>query len=156
MSPEQAKQYHSITIGEKNTWDDWHLVPSSRPLINPPEVKTSYAELIGGDGFLDLTTSLTPKPTYEDRKGSWEFIVINPGQLPSSVPFSDWTVLYSDIMAYLHGKKYNIILDDEPEYYYSGRLFVTEWNSAPGNSTITIEYNVEPFKKKVRGSGETF
>ena len=156
MSSEQAKKFHSITIGEKNTWDDWHLVPSSRPLINPPEVKTSYVELIGGDGFLDLTTSLTPKPTYENRTGSWEFFVINPGQLPSDTPFTDWTVLYSQIMAYLHGKKHTIILDDEPDYYYSGRLFVDSWRSSPGNSIITINYNVAPFKKKINGSKETF
>lgn len=32
--------YHSITIGEKNTWDDWHLIPTSRPLVNPPSVNT--------------------------------------------------------------------------------------------------------------------
>ena len=34
----RSEFYHSVVFGEKNTWDDWHLVPSSRPVINPPDV----------------------------------------------------------------------------------------------------------------------
>ena len=154
MSSAQAQSYHSITIGDdtngyKNTWDDWHLVPSSRPLISPPPVKESFIELVGGDGYLDLTEDLQRKPVYGNRSGSWEFIVINDGQLPSSVPYRKWTVLYSDIMRWLHGKKYYIILNDEPGWYYIGRLTVNSWDSKPGNSMINIRYIVEPYKRKV-------
>ena len=146
MSSQQAQSYHSITIGDKNTWDDWHLVPSSRPLVAPPPVKTSYVEIAGGDGALDLTESLTNRPTYGMRTGSWEFIVVNKGQLPYSGTFSKWCDLYSEIMAYLHGKSLRVILDDEPGYYYTGRLSVSNWTSAPGNSTITINYTLSPYK----------
>ena len=31
--------FHSITIGDKNTWADWRLVPVSRPVFNPPPQK---------------------------------------------------------------------------------------------------------------------
>ena len=51
--------YHSITIGTKNTWDDWHLIPKSRPLVNPPSVKTNVVDIPGGDGALDLSTALS-------------------------------------------------------------------------------------------------
>lgn len=149
MSSNQAKAYHSITIGDKNTWDDWHLVASSRPLINPPPVKTSYMTVTGGDGQYDLTESLAGKPTYGNRTGTWEFIVINPGQLPSSTPFTGWTALYSNIMDYLQGKKHNVVLDDDPDYYYTGRLSVSSWASRPGNSIITISYSLDPYKRKV-------
>ena len=156
MSSAQAKQYHSITIGEKNTWDDWRLVPSSRPLISPPPVNTNYAEIIGGDGLIDLTTSLTNHPTYGNRTGSWEFIVINNGQIPYAISMGDWASRYSNIMNYLHGKYFDkIILDDEPIYYYSGRLSVAEWNSAKGNSTIRINYNLDPYKRLVSMPGST-
>ncbi len=43
--------YHSITIGNKNTWDDWHLIPATRPLFNPPTVKTNMVNIPGGDGI---------------------------------------------------------------------------------------------------------
>lgn len=150
MSTAQAQSYHSITIGEKNTWDDWRLVPSSRPLVSPPPVSTSYAEIVGGDGLIDLTTSLTSSPIYGNRTGSWEFIVINNGQIPYAVSMADWASRFSNILNYLHGKHFDrIILDDEPDYYYTGRLSVEEWVSAKGNSTIRINYNLDPYKRKV-------
>ena len=31
--------YHSITIGDKNTWDDWKIIPVSRPVVAPPVEK---------------------------------------------------------------------------------------------------------------------
>lgn len=153
----QAIGFHSITIGNdtdgyKNTWDDWHLVPSSRPLIAPPPIKSSYLELVGGDGFIDMTESLAGKTVYGNRSGSWEFIVINPGQVPSDTVFKQWSVLYSDIMRFLHGKKHNIILNDESGWYYAGRLSVNAWNPGQHNSTIAINYNVDPYKRNVTNS----
>lgn len=32
--------YHSITIGDKNTWDDWKMIPVSRPVVAPPITAT--------------------------------------------------------------------------------------------------------------------
>ena len=28
--------YHSLTIGDKNTYDDWNLVPNEFPRFTPP------------------------------------------------------------------------------------------------------------------------
>lgn len=149
MSSTKAKSYHSITIGNKNTWDDWHLVPASRPLVNPPQVKSDYIDLSGVDGLLDMTTLITKKPTYQNRTGSWTFIVINKDQLPYDGEFVPWSELYSNIMGYLHGKSFHIILDDEPGYYYQGRVAVNDWKSSKGNSTITLNYNLDPYKRSV-------
>lgn len=137
--------YHSITLGDKNTWDDWHLIPKSRPLFNPPSVKTNYIEIPGGDGSLDLTTALAGRPVYKNRTGSWEFYVEN--------GFKDWAVLYSEIMTYLHGKKLKAILEDDPNYYYEGRFAVNAWQSDPNWSIITIDYEVAPYKKSVVAVG---
>ena len=145
-SSDQARAYHSITIGNKNTWDDWHLVPSSRPSFAMPQVKTSYIDLPGGDGVLDLTTSLTGRPMYGNRQGSFEFIVMN--------DYGEWYERYSDIATYLHGKEYRAILDDDPEYYYEGRFAVNQWKTGKNYSTITINYNVGPYKRSVLSSGD--
>lgn len=148
MSSELAQWYHSINIGDANTWDDWHIVPASRPLIASPQVKTSFVSLPGGDGGLDLTEVLAGRPTYERRIGSWEFVVMN--------DYGDWATRYSDIMAYLQGKEYRIIFDDDPNYYYLGRLSVNEWRSEPYYSRIVIDYNVEPYKYNVDGFGSNW
>lgn len=148
MSSEQAKKYHSITIGDKNTWDDWHLVPTSRPLVVPPNVNTSYVTVPGASGSLDLTEALTGHPTYSNRSGSWEFLVMN--------GYGEWYARYSDIMAYLHGKKFRAILDDDPNYYYEGRFSVASWTSPKDWSRITINYNVGPYKIEVHGIDENW
>lgn len=148
MSSEQAKKYHSITIGDKNTWDDWHLVPTSRPLVSPPNVNTSYVTIPGSSGSLDLTEALTGYPTYSNRSGSWEFLVMN--------GYGEWYARYSDIMAYLHGKKLRVILDDDPNYYYEGRFSVASWTSPKDWSRITINYNVGPYKIEVHGIDENW
>lgn len=136
--------YHSITYGEKNTWDDWHLIPSSRPVFNPPSTKTQYVDLPGGNGQIDLTEALTGYPVYENRTGSHEFYVEN--------GCKEWSDLYSEIMNYLHGKSMEAYLEDDPYYVYVGRFEVNEWKSDKWNSVITIDYNVYPYKKERNSS----
>ena len=138
--------YHSVTFGTKNTWDDWHLIPTSRPLFNPPSVKTNLIEIPGGDGALDLTTALAGRPLYKNRTGSLEFYVDN--------DFRDWTVLYSEIMVYLHGQKMRAVLEDDPSYYYEGRFAINAWKSNKERSSLVIDYDVNPYKKDILGTDE--
>lgn len=130
--------YHSITIGDKNTWNDWHLIPSSRPLVNPPNVRASMVEIPGADGLLDLSDALVGRPTYANRSGSWDFYVDN--------NHGSWADRYSEIMAYLHGQKMTAVLEDDPLFYYDGRFSVNQWRSDPYYSRIVIDYNVGPYK----------
>lgn len=131
--------YHSITIGTMNTWSNWHLIPSSRPLVSPPPVNEKMIEVPGRNGMLDLTEALTGAPTYGDRTGTWEFYVMHDY-------WSDWVTCYSTIMNYLHGKRLRVVLEDDPNYYYEGRLSVQNWNSPKDYSKIIIEYKLGPFK----------
>ena len=113
--------YHSVTFGDKNTWDDWRLVPASRPVFNPPAQKVKTLAIPGGDGVIDLSQSLTGYPVYQNRTGSIEFIVMN--------DFKPWHMAYSDIMDFLHGQKLRAVLEDDPEYFYEGRFTVNAWKS---------------------------
>lgn len=132
-----SDEYLSITIGSKNTWDDWHLVPSSRLYVAPPEVKTEYIDIPGADGSLDFTGALNGL-RYGNRTGSWDFIVASGYGSPQAK--------YSEILNYLHGKKMTIILPDDPLYYYIGRLTVSDFKSNKDNASITINYTIDPFK----------
>ena len=42
--------YHSITFGNKNTWNDWHLIPTSRPVFGLPSLKKKTLDIQGGAG----------------------------------------------------------------------------------------------------------
>lgn len=131
--------YHSVTFGTKNTWDDWHIVPSSRPVISPPSVKTNYVEVPGANGSIDFTEALRGFPVYQNRTGSIEFIVLHDY-------WNSWANTYHTIMSHLHGKRMRMILEDDPNYYYEGRFSVNNWKSDRDYSKITIDYTVDPFK----------
>ena len=67
----------SIAFNGINTWDTWWLIPSSRPVINPPGFKSNYIEIPGMDGSIDISTVLTGGyPTYSNRTGSIEYYVM--------------------------------------------------------------------------------
>lgn len=136
---------HGIIFKRKHTWRDWGLVPTSRPVFNPPSVKTIYVDIPGADGKLDLTEDLNGCVNYENRTGSFEFYVANTKK---------WIAVYSEIMSYLHGKKLEAVLDDDINYKYVGRFFVNNWKSGEYNSVITIDYDVEPYKIELSSSLE--
>lgn len=139
--------YHSVTFGDKNTWDDWHIVPSSRPVFNPPEPKTKTIDVNGADGYIDMTDKPAGYPTFNNRQGSFEFYVMNEDDNGDS--YGAWYDRYTKIMAYLHGRKMKAYLEDDSLYYYEGRFKVNEWKSDKDYSKIVIDYDVEPYKRSV-------
>lgn len=130
--------YHSITFGEKNTWDDWHLITPVRPFFTPPKPRTNFIEVPGSNESLDFSTALTGYPTYDNREGTFDFIVMN--------DYKSWVDSYGDIMEYLHGKRMRAYLEDDPDFFYEGRFEVSEWSSTHPWSSISISYEVDPFK----------
>lgn len=135
---------HSITFGEKNSYDEWKIVPTSRPVINPPAKKKKTLEIPGANGSLDISDSLTGFPVFENRTGSIEFVVLNDFNLDNYQ--YQWDAIYHDILGYLHGEKMEVRLEDEPGYFYQGGLTVNSWKSDKNNSTITIDYDLQPYR----------
>lgn len=148
MYQDNAKAYHSINFGDKNTWDDWHMVPSSRPTFSMPTVKQNILEVPGMSGAIDMSRSLTGFPLYSNRTGSFEFIVLN--------DYFNWVDLYSYIANYLHGKEMDCYLEDDPDYIYHGTFVMREYKPGRNNSTVSIEYSVDPYKINRRTSVELF
>ena len=139
--------YHSIIIGEKNTYDDWHLVPSSRPVVNPPEPKYSFVDIPGGNGSIDLTEANGMDLVYANREGSWEFLVENDHE--------SWDLIYYNIINYCHGKYFDFIqLEDERSYIYKGRVRLNQWRSDPNWSKVTLDYILDPYKYEIQSAGE--
>lgn len=57
--------------------------------------------------------------------------------------------LFSRVQNYLHGRKMNIILDEDKGWYYVGRLEVSEWKADKTIGLLTIDCDCEPYKVKV-------
>lgn len=137
---EYSTWVHSVNFGSINTWDNWHLVPMTRPVINPPSKKTTFVDIPGVDGRLDLSEVVSGKPVYNNRTGSIEFMVQN--------GFKPWSEMYSIVMNAVHGKYMTVRLDDDPEWSYYGYITVSSWKTTDHYSTITIDYDLEPYKTK--------
>lgn len=118
--------------------DQWHLVPDAPLVVNPPSVKTRGLDNPGGDGILDLTEVITGFPLYGQRSGSWDFKLLN--------GWDKWTAVHEDVLNTIHGKNVQVILKDDPNWYYNGRLTINEWKSDSGRNTLTLDYNFDPYK----------
>lgn len=135
-----------VTFGEKHSFRDWGLIPRSRPVISPPEPKTIYIDIPESDGMLDLTEMLTGEVKYKNRNMTFEFNVMNER--------SDWTSIYSTILNYLHGQRLRIVLDEDPNHFYMGRVKVDEWKSDKKTSVIQLSADVDPYKYEITSSLE--
>ena len=81
---------------DRNTWNNWHLIPSSRPTFAHPQQKVNTVDIPGTNGVLDLTYEVVKYPVFGNREGSFEFHV--------DPDYKAWNVLYSEISAFLHGR----------------------------------------------------
>lgn len=133
-----------------STYDDWHLIPESRPVIAFPSPKYKFLDIPGANSSLDMTNAGTGFVPFNQRTGSIKFMVEN--------GFKRWEVLSSEIAAFLSGTKIYAVLADDPAYYYTGRWHVSSWDS-PSNgtwSTITLDYTLDPYKLWVTSTAETY
>ena len=122
-----------------NSWEKWHLIPTSRPIIQPPPLKTNTIEVPGANSVIDLTEVPRGFPTFGNRTGSLEFYVDN------SDPTYDWTSVYNQIKWFFHGMKLKMYLLDDTTSYYYGRWTVNQWKTNKEISAITLDYDLDPF-----------
>ena len=138
--------YHSITFRtssgvDYNTWSNWHLIPASRPTIAHPEILTVSVSIPGKSGSIDLTNYLYSKPIYKDRTGSFDFYVME--------GYGDHRTTKAEMLKILHGRKVKVIFEDDPNYYYNGRMKIDKWTNEASRPTVTISYTIEPYKYKI-------
>lgn len=138
---------HAIEFDGLNTWSDFHLAPTALPIPEPPAQKTNVVDIVGADGSIDLSNILTGYPTYQNRNGSFEFVVA-PG-------YENWVQTYSKVVNFLHGKKRKMVLTDDPLYVYTGTFTVSMSQDGPINN-ISIGYDLEPYKKLPLSVGEIY
>lgn len=133
-------QYGDIKI---NTWDNWHLIPSARPVVAQPTPVYTYVDIPGKDGSMDLSDYLVGRPTYSDRTGSFEFYVAN--------DYGNWASRRAEMTSFLNGRKMKVYLEDEPQYYYEGRFWFKQWTPDASHSKVTIEYRLKPYRYHASG-----
>lgn len=130
-----------LQSGTFRCFEDWNLIPKERLFVTPPEPRYHFVDIPGGNGAIDLTEALTGEPLYSNRTGSWEFYMDN--EKPKSTRRRA-----QEILELLHGQAVKAILDEDPYYYYEGRIRVSEITPDETATVVKMEYNFLPYKRE--------
>lgn len=125
----------------KNTWTEWHLVPTSKLVVAEAGVSTNFIEIPGRGDPIDFTEYLTGKPVYGPRSGSWEFAIDNYHE--------HWEAIRLRIVNFIHGKRLRVILTDIPTRYYEGRFTVNNLEPGEDFSHVTINYVLDVYSYSI-------
>ena len=126
----------NVRFGDIDSYKDLGLILSSRE-ISSPEVKEHYVDVDGADGSLDMTEALG-RIRYENRSIKLDFTVID-----DRTKFWD---IFSKVQNLIHGKKFRISFDDDPDFYYIGRVSIDKWKTDKVIGSMTFDIEAEPYK----------
>lgn len=143
--PYNTKYGHGVLIGERHSWRDWELVPKNKLTVAPPPPDDSGLKVPGRHGKLFTAKAMTGDVVYGNRTGSWEFRVVSKRH---------FRLLYSEILDYLQGQELTAVLDDDWSFYYTGEFRVEKWDPGAIKDTISIKYDLQPFKMERASSLE--
>ena len=129
---------NTVTFGTHRSYDDLQILLTGKT-IGTPAPKVEQIDLPGSDGVLDLT-EFFDGTKYANRQLSFEFA--------TKVHRSLFLQQFAMIQNLLHGKKMDIYLSDDPEWYYTGRVHVNEWKADKSVGRFTIDCDCEPFKHR--------
>lgn len=118
-------------------------------IIPAPEVQTNYVEIVGKDGSIDKTAP-DGVVRYKDRE--WDLVFKKTG---NAVSADDLQSLSSSLNNDLHGRKGEVIFDDDPTYKWIGRVFVQDVSCENNGLLIAnILFISEPYKQKLTDISE--
>lgn len=145
------KVQQTSTSETKDLFQEYGLIPTSRPVIAPPSPVLKFEEIPGGSGSLDLSQALSSEMTYHDRTGSLEFMLAPDRAHGTSYDY--WEDVYSSILEFISSGRVKIWTSENAwgdpvysSYYYEGRMTINDWKTDKTWEKVTIDYRLDPFK----------
>lgn len=130
-----------VYFGDIHTGVDWGLTMNKYELA-PPSIRTTYIEIEGRDGAIDLSEALCGEVKYTNRELKLKFIL-------TDGTFAERNELLTVITNTLHGKFVDIFKDEDHKgYYLEGRFAVENAMNYLGYGEIEITGNMQPFWTK--------
>ena len=108
-------------------------IPAPQPYLYMDEVE-------GRDGLVDLSNAFG-RVFYQNRDWVLDFKLPNPS--------ANWHTVMSTVSSKLHGKRLPFIFDDDPNYYWNGRITVDRYNSSKGEGNLSVIISSDPYKYKL-------
>lgn len=132
------RQYPVVEINGSDLFEKYKAVLSERHSVQPPKPKTFFEDIPGADGTADLSTAISGRITYDRREITMNF--------QSEHREKQWPAIMSEILKEFHGKEGRIVFEDDPAYYYFGRMEVSGYERKRTYGKFTIKANAEPYK----------
>lgn len=123
-----------------HTFDDYGLILNNA-YASPPVPKTTFIEIPGRDGSIDLTEALGGV-RFEDR-----YLYVELTDLNYKLSVGE---AFAKLQRQIDGKRVKVILDKLPSYYFLGRVISfsdPEENGLAGTTTVTIR--IEPYRYSI-------
>ena len=111
--------------------------------VSTATAKTTYIDIPGADGFLDLTEA-NGEIRYSDRSLKFTFSMNPMHDLSESA----WVEKMQEICNRLSGRRCKITLDKDPDYYWEGRVSVDSFKSNKRVRQFVVSAKVIPYKLK--------
>lgn len=124
-------QIYGAVFGEKYSTDDYGAI-MNYARITPPAVKENYVDIAGGDSAIDLTEAVGGV-VYEDGNIEFKFTLFSAEKAEQ---------MRND----LHGRRMEILLEREPEFYYDGRVSCTKVEQVGRTYELFFSARVRPYK----------
>lgn len=123
-------------FGGIHSYRDLHLVQAAVE-VEPAEPKTNFIDIPGADGSKDFSESPAGRVVYNTRKITWTFKLY---------PGDHWAAKYTQVSNAINGRACHIVLDDDPDWYYVGRVSVDKHAVDGILHTITVVAICQPYK----------
>lgn len=107
-------------------------IPSPEPFIYLVQVE-------GHDGLVDMTDAFG-RTYYKNRDWTLDFVCVD--------PTINWHTISSTINSLCHGKKFPFVFDNDPNFYWIGRITNRDFASSQGEGIYTINISSQPYKYK--------
>lgn len=125
-------------FGGLHSYHDLHLIQAAVD-VQPAEPKLNFIDIPGADGAKDFSESPAGRVVYNTREITWTFKLY---------PGDHWADKYRQVSNALNGRSCKITLDDDPDYYYVGRVAVDKHAADGILHTITVVATCQPYKLK--------
>lgn len=132
------------TINGKHTWKDYRLVVSNTDVVGMPKPKTLIIDIPGSSKRLDLSEALTGRCEYESRT-----LIFTLGGIG---PIENWAARLTAFVNEIHGRRVQVVLDQEPDYYFEGRAEVKGFDRIRALGKIELEIVCDAYKWEVVSS----
>ena len=131
---------NTVYFNDYNSWKDFSLILSSHT-IESPTTKTEKVDVPCANGDLEYTEYFG-EVKYKNRKVTLNFTTFGKR--------SELKERLSEFLNVVHGQTMNIVMTDDSDFYYVGRIEVKTPTTDKNIMKIQVECDCEPYKYAVQ------